>query len=187
MTRRHRVGSRPGRLLLTALLLTACGVEPQSEPQPVPRDRLPSASPSTSGPAAPARARVWGIRDQRLVPVFVAVSGDDLVPRVQALLTLADSEQATTSIPRGTRLVAVRRDGENVELELNSVFVATPTREVPLALAQLVFTLTEVPGVQRARIEVDGSAVPLVDANGQVLGRPLQRSDFAALSGRSAD
>jgi spore germination protein GerM len=106
---------------------------------------------------------------------------------VQALLTLADSEQATTSIPRGTRLVAVRRDGENVELELNSVFVATPTREVPLALAQLVFTLTEVPGVQRARIEVDGSAVPLVDANGQVLGRPLQRSDFAALSGRSAD
>lgn len=180
MTRRW-VTRRPVRLLLAGLLLTACGVEPQSEPQPVPDNRLPSAAPSTSAPIAPARVRVWGVREQRLVPVFVELPTDGLAPRVRAMLALAESEQAATSIPRGTRLLSVTREGDVVQLVLSSAFMTTGEREVPLALAQLVFTVTEVPGAQRAHVRSVDRAIPLVDATGRVLERPLQRSDFAGL------
>lgn len=173
------------RVLLAMLLLAACGVEPQREPQPVPPDRLPSAAPSASVEAS-VRGRVWGMREQRLVPVFVQLSGTDVPPRVRALLRLAEDEQAATAIARGTRLLSVDRDGDVVELRLSSAFTRTPERQLPLALAQLVFTVTEAAGVERARIEAAGGTVPLVDGNGRVLRRPLARSDFATLTERPA-
>lgn len=187
MTRRRP--SRSGRtrhLLLAGVLLTACGVQPQDEPQPVPADRLPGATAPPSADAAD-RDRVWGVRDQRLVPVFVELPDKDVGSRVRALLLLADSAQEATSIPRGTRLLSVDRRGDLVELVLTSRFMSTDERTVPLALAQIVFTVTEVPGVERARVETSDGPVPLVDAAGQVVGRPLQRTDFAAMSDQPAN
>lgn len=163
-------------------VLAACGVEPQGAPEPVPVDRLPSTTASPVGSPAPERVRVWGIREQRLVPVFVEATGSDAAPRIRALLALSDSEQSATAVPRDTRLVSVSRQADAVEIVLDATFERTPERQVPLALAQLVFTVTEVPGLRLARVRTERTTVPLVDARGRVVRGPLERSHFEALS-----
>jgi hypothetical protein len=84
----HRRPSCGAACVLVAFAVTACGVEPQSRPEPVPAERLPSARPEAST-APMSRDRVWGARDGRLVPVFVDVPPQSPAGRVRALLRLS--------------------------------------------------------------------------------------------------
>lgn len=172
-------------LVLATALLAACGVEPQEDPERVPVARLPQvASPSAGTPMG--QARVWGAREQRLVPVFVPVSAPGAEPRLRALLALSDpDQQAPTLVPRGTRLVSMSVRTGNVDLALSEEFRRASRRDLPLVLGQIVLTLTEDPGVQRVRVRVrvraGDAAVPSLDGVGRDVGRPLVRSDFTTL------
>jgi hypothetical protein len=184
---RRTAGAR-GVLLVTALLLPACGVDPQPAPEPVPAERLPSSSLAQEDRGRTERIRVWGAREQRLVPVFVEV--DDTGPRARltALLELGEpGQQPLTALPEGTRLLRVQRSGDRVDLTLSRELRAAPMADLPLALGQLVFTVTEVPGARRVQVRAGDERVPYVDANGRTLTRPLVRSDFDGLVQRPAD
>jgi hypothetical protein len=173
--------------LVAALLVAGCGVQPQSEPKPVPSNRLPSVETTEGAPAPGSRARVWGVRDQRIVPVFVELTGPGVVARVTALLTLRRSgQQPLTSIPDDTRLLDVERQGDNVVLSLSRELLRTPERDVPLALGQLVLTATEQPGVRGVEVQAGDAPVRLVSGEGVTLSRPLSRDDFWSLLESSA-
>lgn len=182
---RKAVGRRGDVAVVAALLLAGCGVEPQQSPEPVPAERLPSAAASPSGHQATARVRVWGARQSRLVPVFVEVSGSGagLASRVAALLTLAEAEQRPpTAIRRGTRLLQLERTGDTVELTFNDELRLVPVADLPLALGQIVFTVTEQPDVERVQVRAGDGPVRYVDATGRTIARPLVRADFDGLS-----
>lgn len=180
MRRRRHTGACAGALL--ALLVAGCGVEPQRAPEPVPAGRLPVASPEAAAPTAAVRGRVWGARDDRLVPVFTALDGTGTAARVRALLSLSDpAERPPSALRPGTRLLATTRDGDTVVLSLSVELRQVPREELPLALGQLVFTVTEQPEVRRVHVRAGQEPVVHIDATGRRIGRALVRSDFAEL------
>lgn len=168
--------------IVVALLVTACGVEAQPAPEPVPPGRLPAASPSTAAPSAASRGQVWGARDGRLVPVFAELRGTGTESRVRAVLSLADPDNRLPSaLPPGTRLLRITGSGDRIVLTLSEELRAVPPDDLPLALAQLVFTVTERPDVRRVHVRADQDPIVYVDATGRRIGRALVRSDFAEL------
>lgn len=177
--RRHPSACVPGLLLV--LLLAACGIDAQRSPEPVPADRLPTTAESPAQAGA-ARGRVWGARGSRLVPVFVELPDDGLETRVRAVLALGKpGQRPPTALPSGTRLVRLHRDGDTVVLQLSEQITRVPVTELPLALGQLVFTVTERPDVRRVHVRSADRLVRYVDATGRSVSRPLARLDFAGL------
>ena len=168
--------------VVVTLLVTACGVDAQRTPEPVPPGRLPAASPSTSAPAAVARGRVWGARDGRLVPVFTELEDAGAAARIRAVLSLADpDERLPSALPPGTRLLQVTRSRDRILVILSGELRAVPPQDLPLALAQVVYTVTERPEVRRVDVRAEQDPIVYVDASGRRIGRSLVRSDFTEL------
>lgn len=184
MSSRRRGGAARARVALVAaaLLLPACGVEAQEEPEQIPPERLPRSSVAPSSPARAEQVRVWGARDRRLVPVFVELTDTGLRARLTALLELGDpGQRPPTALPAGTRLVRVQRDGDMVDVMLTEQLRAIAVADLPLALGQLVLTVTEHPGARRVQVRSGDEPLPYIDASGQRISRPLVRADFDGL------
>ena len=170
--------------LAVSMMLAACGVEPQTRPEPIPSARLPSlTSPQPSDSSTPAaRTRVWGVREQRAVPVFVTLRDAGIPARLEALLLLGEpGQQLGTAVVRGTRVESVMQRGGLLLVNLSAEFRRAPNNDIPLALAQVVLTVTEVPGVDQVEVRAGGVPVALVDPSGKTVSRPLRRTDFAGL------
>jgi hypothetical protein len=78
----------------------------------------------------------------------------------------------TTAIPRGTRLLGYHAGGGTVRLKLSRAFANLSGRRLRLALAQIVFTMGDLPGVQRVRVRTELGAIPGFD-------RPLTVANFS--------
>lgn len=185
MTSRARARRTAVAAVLAAVLAAtvgACGVDPQSTPEPVPQDRLPQVMPTASGGPSTSRTQVWGVREQRVVPVVVSLPVADVMTRLQALLELVQVGQAPVSAvaPR-TRAVSVVRRERLIVVSLSAEFRSTPEKDLPLALAQVVLTLTEHPGVEEVEVRVDDEVVGLRDERGAPVARPLRRTDVEGL------
>ncbi len=192
---------------VVALLgLAACGIDAEAsdravDPADVPfallvppttasttTTTVPEPAPSTTSTTAPVvwALNVFFVRSDRLVPVRRSF------PR-QPDLTLAIEQLGAGPLieidPLGTRTAlgdpplvrSATATGGVATVELEPAFRFLPGSEQVLALGQLVFTLTEVPGVGRIAFRIGGAdiAVPLPD--GQLLPGSVSRDDFAAL------
>lgn len=90
----------------------------------------------------------------------------------------------TTAIPSGTTLLGVELDdaAKLATVDLSSAF-APNGQEVDVAsLAQVVFTLTQFPQIERVAISVEGAPLPLHDADGIALSGPAARTDYDHLT-----
>lgn len=74
-----------------------------------------------------------------------------------------------TAIPRGTRLLGYNAGGGTVRLRLSRRFAELSGPR--LALAQIVFTMSDLPGVQRVRVLTEDGPIP-------GFARPLTVADF---------
>lgn len=115
-------------------------------------------------------------RFQRYSLYFLDPSGTSLVPEpvylpsgvqtatllVAGLLDGPSSDLRTverTFIPQGTQLdLSVLVDDGVAEIPLDDKIVGADGRQLNLALAQLGWTLRQVPGISRMRVTIDGSA-----------------------------
>ena len=178
------MSSERARLLLAVVVLVgACGVEPQRAPEPVPVQRLPAGSPGPTGNAA-AQGQVWGARDGRLVPVFVELTDRGPAGRVRALLALGTPGQTPpppTVLPSRTRLTRLERSDDSVVLEFTPELRQVPVTTLPLALGQIVLTVTEQPRIRNVQVRSGGVPVEYVDASGRRITRDMRRADFADL------
>ncbi len=77
----------------------------------------------------------------------------------------------TTAIPRGTRLLGYHAGAGTVRLRLSRQFAELSGRRLRLALAQIVFTMSDLPGVQRVRVRTTLGPIPGFE-------RPLTVADF---------
>jgi hypothetical protein len=167
--------------VLALLLVAGCGVSSQDAPVSVPTERLPAAAgtPSAGRPGVTSTGVLYLCREDQLEPVEFLFEGQGLAGRISALLMLpAPPEGLRTAIPAGTSLEGVQQDGAVVTLELSEQVLRLRGPDQQLALAQLVYTATEVPGVQALRLSVAGKLVPLPDQSGRLVERPLQREDL---------
>lgn len=188
MTGVSAAGPPAGRALRAAVavgmsvVVAACGVEPQPAPEPIPAERLPRATPEAGGSTPAVRGRVWGVREQRVVPVFVSLPDASVEARLRALVALGDPDQPPgTAVVRGTRVVSVVQRGRLVVVTLSAEFGRASQRELPLALAQVVLTVTEDPTAEEVEVHAGGTTVAFVDERGTPVSRPLRRTDVAGL------
>jgi len=192
-------------ILVVAALLAACGVREDEEPRVLSNDVVPAelsepAPASTMTGDASALQRLYiietrGGTEEFLVPYLAPMDrgpgGDDFHRRViEELVTFRPPENApyTTAIPPTTGVIDVRLvagpDGEQdvLEINLNSLEVSGGAR-LKLAIAQMVFTATGIPGVRGVRFLINNTpvAVPL-DVGESETGAIVTRADFPQLN-----
>jgi hypothetical protein len=197
MAGRRSVVAAVGACLL--LLAAACGVQLDEEPRPLPTENVPyglldpptTSPPGSAGePLAPSAQAVSVYlvdNDGYLVEVQRPVPGPPDVERaVTSLLSpLTEAERnagLATAIASTTGLRGVigPEDGL-VTIDLSSAVGGGSPDIVRVALAQLVYTATEVPGVDLVLFQVDGEAREVPTGQGRSTAEPLSELDYRQL------
>ncbi|HEX6935924.1 MAG TPA: GerMN domain-containing protein [Actinomycetes bacterium] len=203
--RRTRLAGQARTLALVCLTaLAACGV-PQDgttravDPDDVPYRLLetapaPSPSATVTGPVVTVPQVFFVNRDAQLVPQRQPLDATGLEPVVAALLDrLADgpSEQqrdiglASALGPDvGLRLVDVVDAVARIEVTPST---QSPTADrLPVAVGQVVLTVTSVDGVDRVVLVQDGRAVEVPLPGGELTAEPVSAGDYSALLASTA-
>ena len=142
-----------------------------------------SSTTSTTDPAPRALLRVWFLLGERLVPIYRhGSSPDDAVAEVvrpPRSDDLGGPGAVTTAIPSGTRLRSISIADRIANIDLSSEFESGGGSLSMMArLAQLVYTATENPAVDRVRLHIDGVKVDSIGGEGVNVSQPLGREDF---------
>lgn len=178
--------------MLSLLLVAACGVQDDSGPRPLAPEDVPFGllEPATSVASpdnedGPSRA-VWFVDndgmlargERRLEP---PVTVEDIVSAL--LQGVSDAEAANglrSNIASGTRLLGVEGPTQGlVTIDLSGE-ILTVSRELQrLAIAQVVFTATGLPNVDRVLFKFDGvGPAEVPGAGNELTSEPLRRRDF---------
>ncbi len=148
-----------------AVALTACGVTTDDGPRDVPdSEQLDLGTPSDAG-AAIGASRIYLIgpdssgQGSLLQPVArAATSPTDLM---EALLSGANAneleQQYRSAVPVGTVLRSATVANATLRVDLSDEILQLSGGDLVDALAQIVFTGTELPGVAQVRVLVNGA------------------------------
>lgn len=168
------------------------GPHPATTPEPSP-SREPKISTDVRVPVS--EAELWFVRGEQLswgtttvggsVPANLA-SDDPNVQKaafwLQTLLqgpTSADQEGAASAIPRGSKLLGVKREGSVLDVDLSSEFESGGgSLSMQLRVAQVIYTGTQFEGFDAVRILIEGENVEAIGGEGLIVAEPLSRRDF---------
>jgi len=201
VTRRIRLVAMVA-LLGLAMPAGGCGLSADGEPQVIAAQDLPAdlldPNPPTSttllDPGATAAVTVFLVVREgdttRLTPVEREV-GDPTSPgeRIRALLappsTQEQEEGLISSIPSDTVLLDTSRadpGGDELIVNLSGALFDVQGKELANAFAQIVWTVTEIPGVRQVRFKVDGQAQRAINDEGVEQPGAVTRSDYGSLA-----
>lgn len=182
------------RAALPALLIaipSGCGVPTESRPRDIPQDRVPaalSAPPSspTTDDRGDARFTVYLIDGKRLRPVpRTAVGSVTPSTRLEALRAGPTSDESASglgsALDEESSIRISQVTGGVATVDLPPALAALVGSDQVLALAQMVFTLTEDPAIGEAIFTVDGNPVDVPVGDGTLTGRAVGRADFPVL------
>ncbi len=190
---------RPALLLLAALavLLTACGVGPESAPRALPVGADQEAAPAEKGNRAGVIEALWFVVDDHLVPVNRTTESpptdEDKIRSLEAGPTASEAAQgmrtALTPVLPDQPLVAtaesqgipVAVQPEQSAVALNTAFSRLPSQEQLLVLGQVVLTLSDSPGSSIVFVDEEGTPVGVPLPSGRLTSEPVTAADFAPL------
>jgi hypothetical protein len=184
-------------VVLTLAAVSSCGglrAEDNDHPldaAEVPYDLLAAPTTTTTEPPPPTtttlpwRTNLWYVAGERVVPAPRQLREQPDVAQVLRLLLNGPSDDqplVRSALDTGDATVAGQPVGGTLTIELRPDFGARSPSEQVLALAQLLFTVTEVPGVGRVVFRIGDAdlAVPL--PNGQLAQGSVSRDDYAVLA-----
>jgi hypothetical protein len=176
-------------------LASGCGVPDDHAVTTITRVPYDLLQPEASAPPAPPRTAttrpfVYFLHDQDIVAVEASdVPEGDLDLAVGAVLdelSRGPSERdraagLTTALGPDTALRLAGLEGGLAEVDMAAGDQVPAPARVPLAVAQVVMTVTSVPGVDAVRLTRDGAAVELPLPGGALTDRPVRASDYASL------
>jgi len=183
VSRRTRWTRQAGFALLAVLQIAGCGSDRRSADD----------SPATRAPAplAPDGLRALSVywsdaQAEHLVPVTRYVDPDSGLARGAMLALLAGPDAAdrarglASAVPPGSRLLGITVRDSSATVDLARVFESGGgATAVRMRLAQLVYTLTRVPGVRSVRLWLEGRPVKTFSGEGLEVLEPLTRGDFS--------
>ena len=113
--------------------------------------------------------------------------GSGIDPALAALAMPVSRDEVAqglrTALPATTVSLVGRLTGDGVaQIDVPQGFDRLSVRDQQAALAQIVFTVTADTVASGVQIVQGGRVMPMPDATGQLLSRPLGRADFAALA-----
>lgn len=173
-------------LVVVAVLGVACGVPAQDRPERLGDQGAVALidTPPTSQPGAMSLP-VFFVRGERLVAVPRAVPEATLEATLRALFAGPSTEEAAaglhSAVGPSIRLGEARVQGGLARVDLSSPFAQARSEDQVIAVAQLVFTATEVRGVEAVSITVDGEPIEIPTGDGGLTGGPLRRAHFPGL------
>ncbi|MGH2685480.1 MAG: GerMN domain-containing protein [Actinomycetota bacterium] len=194
--RRGRGGRRPLATLIGAVvaLLVACGVPSEETPRDLAADSvqfdLLAPSSSTTSTTAPPDARrtveIFLLRNEQLAPRDRQMPADTDPGDVIAELLIGpnDDERSRgfgTAIPDGTELIGHGLDDGTLTLNLTEELNTVQGELQTIAVAQMVFTATELDTVSGVRFQIEGTAVQVPQGDGTATSSPLTRADYPEL------
>lgn len=179
---------RTALLVLAVMVLGACGVRAQDGPERLDESVgvvLPDAGAPRSD-AARTAVEVYFVRSDLLVGVARPVDSADVPTAVGTLLEGPTEEEAAaglrTAVPVGTRLRGVTVEAGTARIDLTEPFAEVSGENQVPAVAQLVFTVTGVVGVERVTVAVEGEVIDVPRSDGTLTSGPLTRLDFTAVA-----
>lgn len=166
------------------LLIPACGVSTDSSPRDLPQDERTvaplqvAAGGQAEGPdriylAAPGESRLLRsvprdtVSRRDLIEVLFAGPNDDEL-----------EEQYTTFLPAALALIDTFQQGPLLFLDLSDEILELTGQPLAQALAQIVYTATELDGVKRVQITVDGQTKSWPRPVGGNTAAPLSIYDY---------
>lgn len=172
--------------------LAGCGVGTEDEASPLSDAEVPfgllQPAETTSPRQGPDTVPValYFVKGDRLEPVIREVPGEATPEVVLAAMvdgpTPAEARaglEARLSDPQSIVGVSVSRGVATVDLAPSS---ALRSDDQPLAVAQIVFTLTAQPGIGRVGFTIDGEPVEVPDGSGALTSAAVAREDFSSLA-----
>lgn len=165
--------------------VSSCGLSPDAAPRDLPPDEQNLvSSPSGSGneAAGPDRIYLAAPGEERLLR---SVPRDTVSPTA-LLETLLEgpndneaAQQYSTFIPSTVRLLQPpRRQGSILFLDVSGELTELTGASLSQALAQIVYTATEIDGVSRVQITIDGRTVSWARPNSGPTTDPLSIYDY---------
>ena len=144
---------------------------------------------TTTSPAATVDLRTYFLHGETIAVAYRSVPATPQVATaaMSELLagpTAADTSAGfTTAIPSGTRLRGIDIAGGTATVDLTGAFESGGgSLSMSARLAQVTFTLTQFPTVQRVQFRLDGKPVTVFGGEGIVLDHPATRASFEALA-----
>ena len=122
--------------------------------------------------------RIWFVKNERLMPTYRSTrSVEDAVRAVLSGPSSIESSDLTTAIPAGTSLHSVRVNGDVAMIDLGRDFAGGggSANSILERVGQIVFTLTEIPGVSRVSFALDGIPVASIGGEGFDVSQPIGR------------
>ncbi|HEX6147236.1 MAG TPA: GerMN domain-containing protein [Acidimicrobiia bacterium] len=122
-----------------------------------------------------------------LVPVYreTSESGEEAELAIRLLLEGPSSDETegtpslSTAIPEGTSLLGITVEGGVGTVDLSGEYDDGGGSFAMFArLAQVVYTLTRLPGVERVAFTIDGEPVTVFSSEGIELEEPQERADY---------
>jgi spore germination protein GerM len=171
-------------ILVTAGLLSGCGVQPDSVPRDLPdAEQALESSTGSSNTAASGADRIYLIApgEDRLLRSVQrdAVSAPDLVRILLRGPTDTEIEaQFNTAIPSTTELISARTQGQILTVNLTPDIIELDTQSLVRAIAQIVYTATELDGIEAVQVEIDGEPLSVPTPSGTATNVPLRIYDF---------
>ena len=184
-----------GGLAAVALLVAGCGIPPDdhatlAQPGSVPYDLLGAGPPTTTTPQVAAqteKATIFLVQGERLAPVQRELPAP---VSVEAVLEALAAGPTSTEVQLGLRTALLTAglmrsggvSGGIATIDLGQPFTEIAGRDQIVALAQIVSTVTGLPGVGRARFTLDGQPVGILRGDGAVTTETVSRDDYATLA-----
>lgn len=187
-------------VLVIAIALAGCGVPTDEGPRTLDSSNVPfhllapTAEPTTTTVpglfTATARITIYlADADGFLTATSREVAAPPSISRViTALLAGPSGEEADhlhSAITADTRLLEVKGPSDGlVTVDLSDDMLDITGRQQILALAQVVFTLTSLPSVDRVLFEFDGEPREVPNGDGKLTAAPLGRMSYRELTRR---
>lgn len=196
MKARLPVRARRAAVVVVALLTAACGIPAEEEatlaqPEDVPFDLLGPVPEATTSSTVSAERRdtiqIFLAQGERLVAVPRRVpeaAGPELI--LQTLVegpTEAEVGRGISSAILGDDVIFVRSVGVTggiATVDLGPTFNDVPNKI--LALGQIVFTLTGLPGIGRVSFTRNGAPTAVPRSNGEVTTDSVSRDDYSLVA-----
>jgi hypothetical protein len=192
----RRLGRVIGALMTMALLLSSCSIGTDRFVRDVSEEqRLPLLTETAIIESQGGDGRIYLVaagetgqqRQLRSVQRDVRTTPETLLPEILLLLLLSGPSQSeldnrmVTAIPTGTSLLSTRRSGSTLFVDITEQITELTGEALTLAVAQLVFTASEIPGVRAVRLRINGEDQAWPRGDGQSRIGDLRVFDYPGI------
>jgi spore germination protein GerM len=192
-TRRRRHGAGRARARFAALALAAvavggCAIQPDSAPRDIPAEERGQLDPVAPGAEATGQSRIYLVAGegsggrQELRTVLRDVEPQAPEPVLQALIAGPNRGELdngmSSPLPPSTTLHSARLVAGTLNVDISAEILDLSGPAVRLAVAQIVFTASELDGVRTVRLRVDGQSRDWPDGRGELQSAPLSVYDY---------